>query len=39
LALALALDGQARQQPGIDPAFPSKIENDTLAAVKATPAC
>lgn len=39
LSLALTLDGQARQQPDEDPAALSRIENDTVAAVRAAPSC
>lgn len=39
LALALTLDGQARQQPGIDAGLLARIEGDTAAAVKAAPSC
>lgn len=39
LALALTLDGQARQQPGIDAGLLARIGDDTTAAVKAAPSC
>ena len=39
LALALTLDGQARQQPGIDAGLLARIADDATAAVKAAPGC